>query len=118
MRFWGQFRNGLATKVLRNFAPDPFPYLNEDGKKKMRRAHSDLLRKPSKPPLVVAASATVLRGQPGRNPGDNGDTTGHLSGRSVRVLAFGLAFGYSASRMIAVVRYYGGTGNTGTRNGE
>jgi hypothetical protein len=42
--------------------------------------------------LVVAALATVLRGQPGRNPVDNDDTTRHLSGRSVCVLAFGLAF--------------------------
>lgn len=31
-------------------------------------------------------------GAPGRNPVDNDDTTRHLSGRSVRVLAFGLAF--------------------------
>ena len=43
------------------------------------------------PALVVAALAPVLRGQPGRNPGDNDVTTRHLSGRSVRVLAFGLA---------------------------
>ena len=49
--------------------------------------------------LVVAALAPVLRGQPGRNPGDNDDTTRHLSGRSVRVLAFGLAFMPLASRM-------------------
>jgi hypothetical protein len=33
-----------------------------------------------------------LRGQSGRNLGDNDGTTRHLSGRSVRVLAFGLAF--------------------------
>ena len=44
------------------------------------------------PALVVAALAPVLRRQPGRNPADNDDTTRHLSGRSVRVLAFGLAF--------------------------
>jgi hypothetical protein len=42
--------------------------------------------------LVVAALAPALRGQVGGNPGDNDDTTRHLSGRSVRVLAFGLAF--------------------------
>jgi hypothetical protein len=42
--------------------------------------------------LVVAALALVLRGQAGRNAGDNDDTTRHLSERSVRVLAFGLAF--------------------------
>jgi len=55
--------------------------------------------RPSKPALVVAALAPVLRGPSGRNPGDNADTTRHLSGRSVRVLAFGLAFMFSASRM-------------------
>ena len=49
--------------------------------------------------LVVTALATVLRGQAGRNAGDNDDTTRHLSGRSVRVLAFGLALAVSASRM-------------------
>jgi hypothetical protein len=42
--------------------------------------------------LVVAALVPVLRGRLGRNPGNNDDTTRHLSGRSVRVLAFGLAF--------------------------
>jgi hypothetical protein len=50
------------------------------------------------PVLVVTALAPMLRGQPGRNPGDppsqglrrtgNDDTTRHLLGRSVRVLAF------------------------------
>jgi hypothetical protein len=48
---------------------------------------------------VVAALATVTRGQPGRNAGDNDDTTRPLSGRSGRVLAFGLAFVISARRM-------------------
>jgi hypothetical protein len=51
------------------------------------------------PVLVVAALLPVLRGQPGRNPGGNDGTTRHLSGRSVRVLAFGLAFLPLASRM-------------------
>jgi hypothetical protein len=46
--------------------------------------------------LVVTALAPVLRGLLGRNPGDNDDTTWHLSGRSVRVLAFGLAFLFPA----------------------
>ena len=49
--------------------------------------------------LVVAALAPVLRGQSGRNAGDNDDTTRHLLGRSVRVVAFGLAFVISASLM-------------------
>jgi hypothetical protein len=44
------------------------------------------------PNLVVTALAPMLRGQPGRNLGDNDGTTRHLSGRSVRVLASGLAF--------------------------
>lgn len=38
---------------------------------------------------MVAALSPVLRGEPGRNPDDNDDTTKHLSGRSVRVLASG-----------------------------
>jgi hypothetical protein len=62
--------------------------------------------------------ATVLRGLQGRNPGVSGGTTRLLLGRSVRVLAFGLAFMYSASRMIRRRQNYGGTGNTGTRSGE
>jgi hypothetical protein len=41
----GQFKSGLATKVLMDYAADPFPFLDEAGKKKMRMAHSDLLRK-------------------------------------------------------------------------
>ena len=35
----------------------------------------------------------------GRGAGFKSDTTRHLSGRSVRVLAFGLAFVFLASRM-------------------
>ncbi len=49
--------------------------------------------------LVVAALFPMLRGQPGRNLGDNDDTTRHLSGLGFRVLAFGLAFLPLASRM-------------------
>jgi hypothetical protein len=41
----GQFKSGLVTKVLMDYAADPFPFLDEAGKKKMRMAHSDLLRK-------------------------------------------------------------------------
>jgi hypothetical protein len=41
----GQFESGLATKVLRDYAADPFPYLDEVGKKKMTAIHADLLRK-------------------------------------------------------------------------
>jgi hypothetical protein len=59
----------------------------------------EVSRKWRKPSLVVTALLPVLRGQPGRNPGNNDGTTRHLSGRSVRVLAFGLAFMPLASRM-------------------
>jgi hypothetical protein len=41
----GQFESGVAAKVLREFAQDPFPYLDEAEKKTMMAAHSDLLRK-------------------------------------------------------------------------
>jgi hypothetical protein len=52
-----------------------------------------------KPFVVMTALAPVLPGRSGRNPGDNDDTIRHLSGRSIRVLAFGLAFLFAASRM-------------------
>jgi len=39
--------------------------------------------------LVVGALAPVLRGKPGRNPGDADAMTRDLSWRSIRVLAFG-----------------------------
>jgi len=35
----------MAAKVLREFAQDPFPYLDEAGKKKMKDAQSGLWRK-------------------------------------------------------------------------
>jgi hypothetical protein len=41
-------------------------------------------------PLVATVLAWVVLQQPGRNLGENEDTTRHLSGRSVRVLAFHL----------------------------
>ena len=41
----GQLESGVAAKVLREFAQDPFPYLDEAGKKKMIAAHSALLGK-------------------------------------------------------------------------
>jgi hypothetical protein len=44
--------------------------------------------------MASVARTPVLRGQDGRNPGDNDDTTRHLSGRSFRVLALDLAFVY------------------------
>jgi hypothetical protein len=41
----GQFESGVAAKVLREFAQDPFPYLDEAEKKNMIAAHSALLGK-------------------------------------------------------------------------
>ncbi len=45
----------------------------------------------------------------GRTAGDIDDTTRHLSGRSVRVLASGLAFVFSASQMTTRERGGGGS---------
>jgi hypothetical protein len=62
---------------------------------------------------VVTALTVVLRGQTGRNPVDNDDTTRRLSGRSVRVLAFGLALSKSDANMGTRIRRrqaYGGQG--------
>jgi hypothetical protein len=75
-------------------------------------------RKQRKPFLVVAALSPMLRGQAGRNLGDNDDTTRHLSGLSFRVLAFSLALLPLASRMIRLRNAFGGTGDTGTTCGE
>ena len=41
----GQFERGVAAMMLREFAQDPFPYLDEAGKKKMMAADSALLGK-------------------------------------------------------------------------
>jgi hypothetical protein len=41
----GQFESGVAAMMLREFAQDPFPYLDEAGKKNMIAAHSALLGK-------------------------------------------------------------------------
>ena len=68
--------------------------------------------------LVVTALAPVLRRGWGAMLVPMAGTTGHLSGRSVRVLAFGLRFVFPASRMPRLRHDYGETGNTGTRSGE
>jgi hypothetical protein len=39
------FQNGIAAKVLRLFAEEPLPYLDDDMKKQMATVQSDLLRK-------------------------------------------------------------------------
>jgi hypothetical protein len=41
----GQFESGVVSKMLREFAQDPFPYLDEAEKKNMIAADSALLRK-------------------------------------------------------------------------
>jgi hypothetical protein len=41
----GQFESGVAAMMLREFALDPLPYLDETEKKKMMAADSALLRK-------------------------------------------------------------------------
>ena len=41
----GQFESGVAAMMLREFAQDPFPYLDEAEKRKMKAAHSALLGK-------------------------------------------------------------------------
>ncbi len=41
----GHFENGVATKVLMEFATNPFPCLDETENKKMTEIQSDLLRK-------------------------------------------------------------------------
>ncbi len=40
----GEFESGVATKVLMDFAQDPFPYLDPEVRAKMTAAHSALLR--------------------------------------------------------------------------
>jgi hypothetical protein len=45
--------------------------------------------------LVVMAMDSMLRGQHGRKLESSDFTTRHLSGRSVRVLAFGLKMNYA-----------------------
>jgi hypothetical protein len=52
----GQFESGLATKVLGEFAANPFPYLDEAGNKKMMAAQSGLMRKFTELALDEAAA--------------------------------------------------------------
>jgi hypothetical protein len=44
-RSQGDFESGLAAKVLRGFAEDPFPVLSKEEKAKMTAAHAALSRK-------------------------------------------------------------------------
>ena len=60
----GQFESGVAAKVLREFAQDPFPYLDEAEKKKMMTAHSDLLRKFTELAFDEAAEARWQESRP------------------------------------------------------
>jgi hypothetical protein len=45
MRFSPNTLGNLIYGLLNEFAADPYPYLDEAGKKKMKMAYSDLLRK-------------------------------------------------------------------------
>jgi hypothetical protein len=67
----GQFESGVATKVLRDFAEDPFPYIDEATKRKMMAAHSDLLRKFTE--LAFDESAEVRWQESQRTETDNID---------------------------------------------
>lgn len=41
----GDLESGIAAKILNDFAENPFPYLDEEGKKKLAAVNSMLLRK-------------------------------------------------------------------------
>jgi hypothetical protein len=41
----GQFKSGVAARLLNEFAADPYPYLDVAARKKINMAQSDLLRK-------------------------------------------------------------------------
>ncbi len=41
----GDFERGIAVKILNDFAENPFPYLDEEAKKKLAAVHSMLLQK-------------------------------------------------------------------------
>jgi hypothetical protein len=46
MRFAkGDFERGIANKILNDFAENPFPYLDEEEKKKLAAVNAMLLRK-------------------------------------------------------------------------
>jgi hypothetical protein len=77
-------RKVLKSKVIHEYLKSP----KATADNVPRRHAGKSARNGASPALVVAALAPMLRGQPGRNLGDNDDTTRHLSGRSVRVLAF------------------------------
>ena len=60
----GQFESGVAAMMLREFAHDPFPYLDEAGKKNMMAAHSGLLRKFTELAFDEAAEARWQESRP------------------------------------------------------
>jgi hypothetical protein len=60
----GEFENGVATVMLREFAKDPLPFLDEAGKKKMIAAQSALLRKFTDLACDVSAEARWQESQP------------------------------------------------------
>jgi hypothetical protein len=60
----GQFESGVAAMMLREFAQDPFPYLDEAGKKNMIAAHSALLGKFTELAFDEAAEARWEESRP------------------------------------------------------
>jgi hypothetical protein len=60
----GQFESGVAAKVLRDFAQDPFPYLDSEARAKMTAAHSALLRKFTELAFDEAAEMRWQENQP------------------------------------------------------
>jgi hypothetical protein len=85
----------LKSKVIHEYLKSP----KATADNVPRRHAGKSARNGASPALVVAALFPMLRGQPGRNLGDNDGTTRHLSGLGFRVLAFGLARLPLASRM-------------------
>jgi hypothetical protein len=60
----GEFENGVAALMLREFAKDPMPFLDEAGKKKMIAAQSALLRKFTDLACDVSAERRWQESQP------------------------------------------------------
>jgi len=62
----GHFENGVAAKVLNDFAENPLPYLDEKGEKKLLGVQSDLHRKFVELALDDAAEVRWQEAQPSK----------------------------------------------------
>jgi hypothetical protein len=60
----GDFESGVAVKILNDFAENPFPYLDEETKKKLAAVNSMLLRKFSELACDDMAEARWRESQP------------------------------------------------------